>query len=297
MKSTTSFLFAIFALLGLTCAQASTMKNVVVPSSAPPLQPIMIQGPMPIEAEYFASLLKNVTVEYSGNATFYSGTLNDYPVVVAQTGKGLENTAAATAVGINRYKPSIIINQGTSGGHDPLLHVGDIVLGARSVNANNFKTPKRQVGEGSSPLNWIPMDLMASEGSAGEGDSAADAEKIRFYAGDTSLLQLALSLKEKHTRGKVVTGTIGSANFWNNEQDRIAWLHENLGTSVEEMETSSAAQIAHSYGVPFLGIRILSNNITNHGEYDPSTAEDCQAFVKHLVVSYISKQLNKPLNL
>lgn len=252
--------------------------------------PVMIQGPMPIEAEYFASLLSNVKKEVTGNAVFYSGTLKDYPVVVVKTGKGLENTAAATAVGIERFRPAVIINQGTSGGHDPSLQVGDIVLGEKSVNAANFKAPHRKAGEGSEPLDWLPMDIMASEGSAGEGEAAKDAEKVRFYSGDPTLINLALSIKSAHQRGKVVKGVIGSGNFWNNEIDRIRWLHNNLQTSVEEMETASAAQIAHAYGVPFLGVRILSNNITNHGEYDPSTAKDCQQFVRLLVEKYISSQ-------
>ena len=265
-----------------------TMKRVEVASQNAPLQPIMIQGPMPVEAEYFAALLDNTTTEYSGNAVFYKGTLNGYPIVVAKTGKGLENTAAATAIGIERYHPRLIINQGTSGGHDPSLKVGDIVLGERSINASNFKTPKLAQGEGSQPFNWLPMDLMASEGSAGEGSSAKDAEKLRFYLGDKQLINLALSLSKQYKRGNVVKGTIGSGNFWNNELDRIAWLHKNMGTSVEEMETASAAQIAHAYHVPFLGIRVLSNNITNHGEYDPTTAKDCQAFVEKVVRAYIS---------
>ncbi|MEG3767355.1 5'-methylthioadenosine/S-adenosylhomocysteine nucleosidase [Alteromonas sp. 14N.309.X.WAT.G.H12] len=262
-------------------------KAVIVAPVNTPQPPVMIQGPMPIEAEYFASLLADVRVEYSGNAVFYRGLLKGYPVVVVKTGKGLENTAAATAIGISRYHPRLIINQGTSGGHDPALQVGDIVLGARSVNATNFKTPKRQAGEGSEPFDWVPMDLMASEGSAGEGAGARDAEKARYYAGDPALIELALSLKSSYTRGKVVTGTIGSGNFWNNELDRIHWLHETLGTSVEEMESAAAAQIAHAYQVPFLGIRVLSNNLTNEGEYDSSTARSCQQFVKMVVEAYI----------
>ncbi len=284
----------ILSLFTLTVLAQNEMKSVEVAPSALAPRPIMIQGPMPIEAEYFASLLTEVSTFTSGNATFYRGMLNHYPVVVVKTGKGLENTAAATAVGISLFNPRLIINQGTSGGHDPSLNVGDIVLGERSVNAANFKTPKRLAGEGSDPMAWIPMDLMASEGSAGEGSSAADAEKIRYYRGDQTLIDLALSIKAKHTRGKVVTGTIGSGNFWNNEVDRIAWLHNNLGTSVEEMESAAAAQIAHAYHVPFIGVRILSNNITNHGEYDPSTAKDCQQFVRHLVTAYIETLQETP---
>ena len=270
-------------------ADESQFKSVSVPSPAAPLGPIMIQGPMPIEADYFASLLSDARVEQSGNATFHIGKLNGYPVVVVKTGKGLENTAAATAVGIERYGPSAIINQGTSGGHDPSLNVGDVVLGKFAVNSNNFKTARLAKGEGSDPMRWMPMDIMASEGSAGEGDSAIDAEKIRFYEGNEYLLSIARSIQDKYTRGKVVEGTIGSGNFWNNEIDRIAWLHKNFGTSVEEMEASSAAQIALAYGVPFLGIRVLSNNITNGGHYDPSTSVDCQRFVKEVVLKFIEQ--------
>lgn len=282
-------LLAAAAMCTLTLsASAGNMKSVSVASHDAPLAPIMIQGPMPIEAKYFASLLTNVRMEQAGHAKFYLGELNGYPIVVAQTSKGLENTAAATAVGIERYKPRAIINQGTSGGHDKSLNVGDIVLGKRSVNSNNFKTPKLAAGEGSDPMNWLPMDIMASEGSAGEGDAATDAEKIRYYLGNEELLASAHAVEAKYTRGKVVEGTIGSGNFWNNELDRMQWLHDNLGTSVEEMETSSAAMIADAYGVPFLGVRVLSNNLTNNGKYDPSTAEDAQAFVKEIVLHYIS---------
>lgn len=63
-------------------------------------------------------------------------------------------------------------------------------------------------------------------------------------------------MKNNYTKGKVVEGTIGSADLWNNEVDRIKWFHEKYGTSVEEMEGASAAQIAGAYNVPFLDIRI-----------------------------------------
>lgn len=284
-------LYALFSLLVLSLSsfvsEAEGFRTVEISTHQAALPPIMIQGPMPIEAEYFASLLTDVRMEKAGQATFYIGYFKGYPVVVAQTGKGLENTAAATAIGIERYHPKAIINQGTSGGHDPTLQVGDIVLGKRSVNASNFKTPFRDKGAGSAPLEWLPMDLLASAGSAGEGDSAKDAERIRYYLGDPELMAAAHAVKAQYERGKVVEGTIASGNFWNNELDRIGWLHDKFGTSTEEMETASAAQIAHSYGVPFLGIRVLSNNLTNGGHYDPSTATDCQAFVTLVIEQYI----------
>ena len=249
---------------------------------------IMIQGPMPIEAERLAARLENVEREETGNFIFYIGTLAGHTVVVAKTSKGMENAAAATAVGIERYRPAAVINQGTAGGHDPALQVGDIVLGARVTNIGNLKTADRPAGAGSDPFAWKPMDVMASEGSAGEDKNA---ERIRCYEADPALLAAGRSVKDRYTRGRGVEGVIGSANVWNNELDRIAWFHQRYGTSVEEMEGAAAAQICAAYGVPFLCVRVLSNNKTNGGAYDPTTAADCQRFVLELAAAYLRREV------
>jgi adenosylhomocysteine nucleosidase len=253
-------------------------------------RPIMIQGPMPIEAEKFAQKLEDVKEEQSGDFVFYIGTLDNYPVIVAKTGKGMENTAAATAVAIERYNPIAIINQGTSGGHDPALNVFDIVLGKRTTNLGALKTTDKGENEGIDPTTWKPMDLMASEGSAGEDPNA---EKARFYEGDEDLLAAANAVKDTYTKGKIVEGTIGSADVWNNEVDRIKWFHTKYGTSVEEMEGAAAAQIAKAYDVPFLGIRVLSNNKVNGGQYNPETATACQEYVYEVVKQYITTMPSK----
>ncbi|WP_419887497.1 5'-methylthioadenosine/S-adenosylhomocysteine nucleosidase [Neobacillus niacini] len=247
-------------------------------------RPIIVQGPMPIEAENFAKKLDKVKVERSGNFVFYKGKLNNYPVIVAKTGKGMENAAAATAVAIEKYKPIAIINQGTSGGHNPELNVFDIVLGKTTTNIGSLKTTHLEAGQGIDPTSWIPMDLMASEGS-GSDDSA---NQVRHYEGDKDLLAAANAVKHTYTKGKIVEGTIGSADFWNSEVDRIQWIHEKYGTDVEEMEGASVAQIADAYDVAFLGIRILSNNITNGGTYNAGTAAANQDYVYEVVKEYIS---------
>ncbi|MCK6255498.1 5'-methylthioadenosine/S-adenosylhomocysteine nucleosidase [Fictibacillus sp. KIGAM418] len=290
MKTKYALLAVVTALLlGAAAGWRSDSPNETVQAKSHH-KPIVIQGPMPIEAEKFAQKLKNVKVEKSGTFVFYKGTLNHYPVIVAKTGKGMENTAAATSIAIEKYHPIAIINQGTSGGHDPELNVFDIVLGKQTVNLGSLRTGEKGEGEGMDPAAWKPMDLMASEGSAGEDPNA---EKPRFYAGNKDLLEAANEVKDKYTKGKVVEGTIGSADVWNNEVDRIKWFHSKYGTSVEEMEGASAAQMAQAYNVPFLGIRVLSNNKTNGGKYNPNTAEACQNYVYQVVEKYISEIPNK----
>jgi adenosylhomocysteine nucleosidase len=278
-------LFTLLAVLFITLLAGCNSSSQTKTREAKDQQPIIIQGPMPIEAEKLAKRLDNIKKEKSGNFVFYVGTLNDYPVIVTKTGKGMENTAAATAVAIERYNPVAIINQGTAGGHDPDLHVFDVVLGERTVNLGSLKTTNLDRNEGIEPVKWKPMDLMASEGSAGDDPNA---EKIRYFEGDKDLLAAAKAVKDKYTKGKVVEGTIGSADVWNNEVDRINWFHEKYGSSVEEMEGAAGAQIAKAYDVPFLGIRVLSNNKVNGDPYNPDTAAANQKYVYEVVKEYIS---------
>lgn len=228
--------------------------------------PIVVQGAMPVEAERFAQRLDNPREEQIGGWRFWHGTVDGYPVVVSETLKGMSNAAAATAIAATRFQPVAIINQGTAGGHDPALKVYDIVLGKYSVSLGAFKTPKKAAGEGSDSRQWQPMDLLASKGSAGEDKNV---HSIRQFPADAKLLAIAEGVKASYTRGKVVEGVIGSADVWNSELDRISHFRASYHTSVEEMETASAAQIAASFSIPFIGIRVLSNNITNQGKYDP----------------------------
>ena len=56
----------------------------------------------------------------------------------------------------------------------------------------------------------------------------------------------------------------------------------------EEPNVASAAQIAGLYQIPFLGIRVLSNNITNDGKYDGGTGEACQEYIYDVIKGYIA---------
>ncbi|MEK6335439.1 MAG: 5'-methylthioadenosine/S-adenosylhomocysteine nucleosidase [Acidobacteriota bacterium] len=252
-------------------------------------RPVIVQGALDIEVKKFASRLDNVRVEKVGGWTFWRGTLDGYPVIVSKTMKGLSNAAAATTIAAERFYPVAIINQGTSGGHVPDLHVYDIVLGKYSLNLGAFRTAYRKLGQGSDLQGWKPLDLLA-EGSSGQN---ANGQTMRRFKGDERLLAAAESVKHLYGKGRVVEGIIGSDDMWNSEIDRIQWFHTQFGTSVEEMETASAAQIANVFQIPFLGIRVLSNNITNDGKYDAKTGDACQDYVYEVVKVYITTNLKR----
>lgn len=267
-------------------SNGGTSAASTAPSVSHTLAPIVIQGAMPTESEYMASKLQNVTVETVGGWKFWKGTYNGYPMVISKTLMGMTDAAAATAIAIERYKPIAIINQGTAGGHDPSLHVFDIVLGQTAANIGAFMTPKVAAGGGSNSLSWTPMDVLPDN----EGDLNL---VMRKFAGDTDLLTAAHSVEGQYSKGKVVDGLIGSSDVWNNELDRISMFHNTYGTEVEEMETASVAQVASLYKVPFLGIRILSNNITNDGSYDINTAVACQDYALAVASAYMAAKAGK----
>jgi adenosylhomocysteine nucleosidase len=248
-------------------------------------RPIVVQGAMEVEVRKLADTIDRPKEEKVAGWTFWTGSIDGYPVVVSKTLKGLANAAAATAIAAEHYRPAAIINQGTAGGHQSDLHVYDIVVGTEAVNLGSFKTGFRERGRGSELAEWKPLDLMRSDGSAGQDPNA---RTMRRFRADDQLLAAARRARDHYPQGRVVDGVIGSSEIWNSELDRIQSFHDQFGTTVEEMETASAAQIAGIFGVPFIGIRIVSNNITNGGSYDGKTAEACQLFVIDVVKRYVA---------
>ena len=251
------------------------------------VRPIAIEGAMNTETEVLIRALKNPVVYREMNYMFVAGTYKDYPVVIVRTEIGMANAAASTALAVKKFNPCAVINQGTAGGQDPALKIGTIVIGERSFNYNAFRSAYSAAGEG--------IDLTKQESI---GTYAYDAATKKFqayteYFADPTLLNVAKKVADANKNFNVVTGVIGTGNTWLECVDYVNFLHEKYGSSCEEMETNCAAQICQNVGVPFIGIRVLSDNVTNNREYVPETAKVCQNFVLLVVEDYIRDVLKK----
>lgn len=98
-----------------------------------------------------------------------------------------------------------------------------------------------------------------------------------FFYSDDNLIKIAKNIP--YVNGRIVEGTIGSADQWNGELERINILHNKYNTSVEEMETVAAAQVSKAFSIPFIGIRVLSNTYWHNEYFNPETAVWCSDFV------------------
>lgn len=187
---------------------------------------------------------------------------------------GMVNVSAATTLAIEYFQPKYIINQGTAGGHSPDLHVGDIVIGTKSVNIGAIKTPFMEKNKGSDSLVWSMfsgvMNLRKADGS----------EEINTsFKGNQFLIDSMLKVAPTYEKGKVKTGVIGSSDVWNREVDRILWFHKTYETIIEEMESSAVGQIAKAFNIPFVGVRVVSNSDVVGETYTPEVAINCQEYV------------------
>ncbi|MCQ2241360.1 5'-methylthioadenosine/S-adenosylhomocysteine nucleosidase [Treponema sp.] len=248
------------------------MSNSNFPSS---IKSILIFGAMNVETEYMVSKLSDVKKTEIGGYPFFEGNFSGKKIIVCRTFTGMENSAAATAIGILNFSPDCIISQGTAGGHDPLLHKKDIVIGERLVNISSFKTNRYGKGEGIHPTEWEIKDWDLFEGDEKEKD-------VPCLYSNSSLVDLAMATEYKN--GNLVKGTISSSNNWNMEMDRINHLVETYGSTCEEMESYAATQIANRFNIPSLTIRIISNSEQHPGEeYERTTGQLCQEFVLDVV--------------
>lgn len=247
-----------------------------------PEGPILLEGAMELETSYMIEALEDAEETHVGPYYCVSGTYEGFPVVVLRTEQESANAGASTALAIEKFHPRAVINQGTSGGHDPELHTFDIVLGKSTVASTAWKSTPSAEGEG--------VDYKAIEM---QGVYSYDAEEGGFVEkvslpGDEGLLEAANSVKDTYTEGKIIEGVISTSNEWNNQIDRMLFLHELNGSSCEEMEANAVAQMCANYGVPYISIRILSNTGIHGEDFNPATGEACQKYVLNVAKAYMT---------
>ena len=242
-------------------------------------KPIVILGPMESESALLIQSLDSRREHPVGAYVFHEGEIDGYPVIICRTYIGTVNSAAATALAIERFSPLCVLIQGTSGAHDPDLHQGDVVLGERIVEIGSYYTAHRDRGAGA----YFPDRSFPGE----EIPAVSTEQRVAVLYGDSRIISAAEAVP--YTGGRVTRGTIGAADIWNRELDVIAHLHRSLGTDCEEMEGFGVAQVCAGFGVPSADIRIISNSEWHEQEeFNENYGADCQMFVLQVVRKLIA---------
>jgi adenosylhomocysteine nucleosidase len=179
---------------------------------------------------------------WAGRFEFLRGSLEGQEVALCCCNVGKVNSAVASALLVERYKPELLINTGSAGGLDRACSVGDAVIASACIHWDADAT-----GLGYE-LGQVP-DLP------------------KEFRSDTRLAALAMeALEELKAEGLLPAGLKGrqglivSADTFVCRDDLSARV-KSLFPAAEavEMEGASIAQTAFLAGIPFLVIRSLSD--------------------------------------
>lgn len=155
-------------------------------------------------------------------------------VTLVTCGIGLVNSAAATAVAIERYRPDVIISLGSAGGLGKDVRVGDIIVG-RSYR-------------------YADADATAFGYEYGQIPSMPAS-----YPGDERLLSL---VAEDHVDGAVHIGDIVSGNSFVAGELALQLRERYPEALAADMESTAIAQVAWAAKVPFVCVRSISDLCT-----------------------------------
>ncbi len=228
-------------------------------------RPVAILGAFADETRPIARALADPETLSVLGLRFVRGRLHGCPVILAETGVGKVNAAAATALLLLRFEPRAVIFTGIAGGLDPDLHPGDIVIGAATtqhdfVHATDDSlmrfAPRNPVDGSRNPLH-LPAD-------------AGLLEVVRRAAAGTEFLPVRSSAGEGPPR--CVAGLIATGDAFVASERVKRELRESLRADAVEMEGAAVAQVCHQSDTPCIVIRSLSDSA------DAAAAEDLERF-------------------
>lgn len=196
---------------------------------------IGIIGAMEPEVALLRQQINNVTTTTLGSYTFYCGSLANVQIVLVQSGIGKVASALATALLIQHFKPTAVINTGSAGGFDPDLNVGDVVI--------------------STEVRHHDVDVTAfgyEIGQVPQMPAAYNAHPLLINAAEQSIRALGFCKTKK--------GLIATGDSFICDPARINVIRQQFPTMLAvEMEGAAIAQVCHMLHTPFVVIRSLSD--------------------------------------
>jgi adenosylhomocysteine nucleosidase len=213
-----------------------------------------IMSAMDVELEKIQKSMQVVKTDTVAQRIFYVGEIEGKDCVGVNAGIGKVNAALTAEILILMYGVDAIIFSGVSGGIDPELNIGDIVISKRVIHHDLGKI---------TPGGFVPWDIDGYQADRRLVDIAEDAA----YDVEFDPLPQEFGKEERYvpqvTIGCVVTGD----QFIASEEKR-RWIEEIFQADCVEMEGAAVAQVCVIQNVPFVLIRCLSDLANEDADID-----------------------------
>jgi adenosylhomocysteine nucleosidase len=245
----------------------------------PPITGIL--GAMTLEVAILTEGLEDPAPRVIEKLKFVTGKLNGRHVVVAKMGIGKVNAAIGATLLLEHFKPREVLVTGISGGINPELGPGDIVVAEKAAH-HDFGNLTAQGLEQKGTRNPItgqrnPVYFAADAGLLKLADVSAARVKLE------PLQTAAGERAPKIIKGVVVTGDVFVA-----DQQKKAALRKDFGADAVEMEGAAVMQVCCQQGVPCLVIRSISdmadsNAVKDSTSFNLNAAANSAKFVRDVI--------------
>lgn len=206
---------------------------------------IGIIGAMNEEVIELKAVMENIQSESIGNLEFFKGKLFGKDVVLVEGGIGKVNAAICATLMINHFDVEKVLFTGVAGGTNPDINIGDIVIGVDQIEHDfNCTAFGYELGQ-------IPrMDTY-------------------IFKSDEELVNLGYAVAvEKFGEGMVRKGRIVSGDEFVASVEKIEWLRETFDADCTEMEGAAVAHVCHTFKMPYLIIRAISDKANHDAKVD-----------------------------
>lgn len=201
---------------------------------------------MQIEADGIIAKAENISVKEFAGMKFTSGKLYNKDIVIVVCGVGKVNAAMCTLGLIEKYNPDIIINSGVAGAVSPLVTIGDLVIGTKSVEHDMNTT------------------VLGDE----QGEVSFPNGKVMYFECDNrveeTLAQACKDIEDTHCeKGIIASGDI----FVSDRKSRLK-LNERFNALACEMEGAAIGHVCHCCKVPYGILRAISDDLDENKGMD-----------------------------
>ncbi|MBN1943862.1 MAG: 5'-methylthioadenosine/adenosylhomocysteine nucleosidase [Phycisphaerae bacterium] len=253
-------------------------------ASADETKPTAILGAFDPEVKLLQGRLRNAKAVHIRGIAFHVGTLEGKNVILALTGVGKVNAAMTTTLLIDHFKPKEVIFTGISGGLNPKLLPGDIVIG-RSVSHHDYGLVTDEGMQNGSPRNPIdgkrnPIHIPSDPKLLTIARQAA--KNVRFEE---------IRINGQTRLPAASTGVVGTGDVFVASARAKADIRRRVQADVVEMEGAAVAQVCYQLKTSFLIIRSVSDLADKHAEQDMDKFYKTAANNSAKLVVEIVKQL------
>ena len=201
---------------------------------------------MQIEADGIIALCENTETTEKYGMRFTRGTLHGKELAVVVCGVGKVNAAMCAATLINEYQPELVVNSGVAGAVSPLVGIGDIVIGTKTVE----------------------HDMNTTALGDKQGEVTFPHGKEMFFECDAAAARLLDSICSEIEDTKTVRGIIASGDIFISDRRKRLLLNDRFGALACEMEGAAIGHVCRCFKTPFVVLRAISDDLDENKGVD-----------------------------